>query len=357
MLVIVGYLKVHNLVELVYKKEMTMNLVERVTIIELLPIKDADRIEIARVLGWDAIVRKGVYSVEDECLFVFPDTIVPKSLLDVTYTGDERIRLKVIKMKGQYSAGLILPLSTLTDQSITDPDELAKILNIEKYVKELSACLSGDAKGNFPTVYIAKTDEDNLKSNPRAIEELCSYDGDIVMTLKIDGTSTTVIRDYEDFRVCSRNLELKPNETSVYWMMVEKYKLQEKLMALDHNYAIQFETYGQKINGNALKMDTIDMMVFHVKDLTDKTFLNIDETYAFCLALGIPMVPILRTFSNDEFVELVTSREIFSMVNALKYPKGDPAEGAVFKTSKVMHSYSLQKSWWSVKIINDNYKD
>jgi len=338
-----------------------MNLVQKVTIDELSPIKDADKIERARVLGWDCVVRKGLYNVGDECLFVFPDTMVPKKYLDSTYTGDEVIRLKTVKMKGQLSAGLILPLSLLEGLAF-EFNNLSDALGIKKYEKSIEGSISGNAKGNYPIGYISKTDEDNLKSVPACIDDLECYDGAIFMTLKIDGTSTTVILDRKEeeanwFKVCSRNLELKRDESSVYWMMVMKYDLENKLKSLDDDFAIQFETYGNKINGNKLKRRDIGMMVFHVKNLTSGKWLGFNEMKEFCNKLEIPMVPILNTFTKEEFLDLVKSRKLYEMVNELRYEHGGYAEGAVFKTEIVYRSYSLSKPWWSVKIINENYKD
>ena len=111
-----------------------MQLTKIVKITELNPIEGADRIERASVLGWSVVVRKGIHQVGDTVLFVFPDSKIPKTFLDESYEGDEKVRLKTVKLKGQYSAGLILPLSLLPNEIELDPDkDYADILGIEKH--------------------------------------------------------------------------------------------------------------------------------------------------------------------------------------------------------------------------------
>lgn len=46
------------------------------TIASLSPIQDADRIELAQVLGYSVVVEKGVFQVGDLCVWHNPDTVV-----------------------------------------------------------------------------------------------------------------------------------------------------------------------------------------------------------------------------------------------------------------------------------------
>ena len=339
-----------------------MKLTEVTKILELTPIEGADRIEKCIVKGWSCVVRKGLHKVGDMVCFIYPDTIIPKKYLDESYEGGEKIRLKQVKMKGCFSAGLILPLSELPTPppafgKYEEGNDISEILGVEKYIKQIPVSMAGDALGDFPSIYISKSDEDNLRSNPEAVNELKDYDGEIVMTLKVDGTSFTSIWHDEQFHVCSRNLELKDTEKSIYWQMARQYKIHEKLKLTGGHWAIQAEIYGNGVNGNSLGESDHKIAVFHIKNLNKGCLLSPSEIKEFCDEYLLPSVDIIGNMESSEFIRSFKSGELQQLVNTLKYPNGKPAEGVVFKTDKRFPSIVLGKSYWSGKIINEKYQD
>lgn len=50
------------------------------TITSLEPIPNADRIELARVLGWKCVVKKGGFKVGDKCVYIEIDSIPPSDI-------------------------------------------------------------------------------------------------------------------------------------------------------------------------------------------------------------------------------------------------------------------------------------
>ena len=48
-------------------------------ITDIHPIKDADRIEVAKVLGWNVVVGKGQFSIGDKVVFFEIDSLLPNS--------------------------------------------------------------------------------------------------------------------------------------------------------------------------------------------------------------------------------------------------------------------------------------
>lgn len=89
---------------------------------EINPIPEADAIERATVDGWNVVVKKGEFKPGDLCVYCEIDSFLPvkeefeflrKSSYRKMSDGTEGFRLKTIKLKGQISNGLLLPLSVL----------------------------------------------------------------------------------------------------------------------------------------------------------------------------------------------------------------------------------------------------
>lgn len=194
------------------------------------PIPNADAIEVATVDGWDVVIKKGEFNVDDYCVFFEIDSFLPVS--DPRYAflssssnktdekGVERIRLRTIRLRKQLSQGLVLPLklfknelclaagvdpkgdaeyvNMVYDASIgvfeTDRFGIEQFLNVTKYERpeERNGGAGNNAKaaGNFPW-YIPKTDAERLEN---CYNKFSNYYGDVLFrpTLKMDGSSTTI---------------------------------------------------------------------------------------------------------------------------------------------------------------------
>lgn len=332
------------------KKIMKLTSIE--TISEISPIENADRIEKVTILGWSCIVRKGLYSVGDTVIFVFPDTLVPKRFLDNSYEGKDRVRLRTVKMRGHFSAGLVLPLSVLDGSiNVSLGDDVADHLNITKYEAPVDVTIEGDSVGSFPSFIISKTDEDNARSNPEAIKELEScYMGNLVLTTKWDGRSSTYIWTDGKLRCCSRSLEKKEGEC-IEWRMARKYELQEKFSNMEGNWAIQSEACGIRVQKNLMGLKENEIRVFHVKNLDTGEFFTPYKVEEFCNTYNLPYVGIISEIDKSEFLRSFQDGSLQSLVDSITYPNGYPAEGVVFKTVYPFYSSVLGKPW-SVKLIS-----
>jgi RNA ligase (TIGR02306 family) len=348
-----------------------MKLASFETITEILPIEGADKIEIARVQGWQSVIRKGEYKVGDQVIFVPIDTVLtPRPWNEFLWDKKDPskpIRVKTVKLKGVISSGLIFPKSLVSAQEIydhmddsTEDTSIAGMLGITKYEKPIPAHLAGQVAGDFPTHLLSKTDEDNLKSNIEVLEELREADY-VEATDKEDGTSATYIKELDGtFRVCSRNMELKDTETNVYWQMARKYNLKEDLKA---GYAIQGEIVGPGIQGNPAGYEEVDLIIFNVIDLSTRRPIW-QQRYGNIEIFGRNKrtVQFAGGWNKKEF-QSMTIDDLQEFVNKRTYINGKPCEGMVFRGYKKegvktipMYSQKLQKML-SVKIINQYYKD
>jgi len=343
-----------------------MKLASLEIISEILPIEGADKIELARVQGWQSVIKKDEYKVGDQIIFVPIDTVLTprewnKFLWDKN-DPSKPIRVKTAKLRGAISQGLIFPKTLVSAQEVWDHMDdssedvsLASMLGITKYEKPIPVQLAGQVKGDFPTHLVSKTDEDNLKSNIEALDELGEAEW-VEATLKIDGTSATYIKELDGtFRVCSRNLELKDTTENVYWKMARKYNIQENLKP---GFCIQGEIAGPGIQGNPAGYLEVSLYLFNMFEVPSrKPVLPLNWVDGLGVDSNIPGVPVVKLFKH---FNLSTIDELQNWVNTIKYPNDKPAEGIVFRgynqNNELMYSKKLQKML-SVKIINQNFKD
>ena len=336
-------------------------------VLELNPIEGADRIERATVLGWHVVVKKGVHKIDDLVVMIFPDSYAPKRYVDDSYVGDEKTRIKTVKMRGQYSAGLVLPLYELTQAAIASDNppetweegmEVSVWLDIEKWVAPVSASLGGETLADFPTNIVRKTDELNFRSEPQALEEARTSEKfanvEFVATLKCDGSSGTFIFKNGEFRVCGRNKEFRKDEGNVFWRIAKKYKLEDMLRSAPVELAIQGEACGPGIQKNPLKLDDLTFMVFQIRDVTNHKWFTWDQVKQLCDTHGIPHVPEITRFVFSKSSPSI--EDLQELANNTKYDHGRAnAEGVVIRPTVPIRSQVLQQDWWSLKVMNQPY--
>lgn len=337
------------------------------TITEIVPIEGADRIELAKVQGWQSVIRKGDYKAGDKVIFVPIDTVLTPAVWN-KHLWDKNdptkpIRVRTVRMRGAISQGLIFPTSLVSAQEIwdhmDDPTEdvsIAGMLGITKYEKQIHASLAGVAKGDFPSQFVSKTDEDNLKSNTRAFAELKKCHA-VSITLKLDGTSATFIKELDGtFRVCSRNLELHDDVENAHWQMAREYQLQELMKS---GTVLQGEIVGPRVQKNPMGLNAPELFCFNYKDLKTNKYVHVDEHTLDLIPTGLKWVPHVATLSQAAF-QYETIESLQELANKQQYANGAVAEGIVLRglneAGDLMYSESLRKML-SVKIINQNYVD
>ncbi len=287
-------------------------------ILEKKPIEGADRIEAVRVRDWWVVSKKDEFKTGDLCIYFEIDSFLPtrpeydfllkgSSPKKMIVDGQEKegIRLKTIKLRGQISQGLVMPISSFpVDLKVQDiwevGTDITEKLGVIKYEIPMPAELSGKVKGYFPG-FIPKTDEERIQNMSKV---LSSY----YVTEKLDGTSTTYYKKDGVFGVCSRNLELVEGDTT-QWRLAKQYDLINKL---PDNFAIQCELIGESIQKNPLKIKGQDIYCFNVYKIDWKKYLSYEDFIGFCKSLGVKTVPII----NDNFSLPATVDEI------LKYAEG-----------------------------------
>ena len=334
---------------------MKLASIERIDALER--IHSADKILSASVLGWNVIVKKDEFKVGDYCIYIPIDTLVDPTYCAFKFLANkenplEWVRIKTIKMKGVFSQGLTIAMHHLPKGCYIDGQDVSHMLPIKKYEKENIIIASGITTHfkPFPSEIIPISDEDNLKMRIKTFEEF--YDKECYITLKMDGSSMTVIKRNTEFMVCSRRLVL--DEGSVMYQYVIRENLQDRI---NRNLAIQGEFCGPKVNKNQVGLKDYKFFVFTIKDLDLNRFLNFNELQHTCNELKLEMVPLIvkKIITKD-----TTINDLQELANKVEYThpnnKKVAGEGIVIRPIDPIYSNTLQK-YLSVKLINQNYKD
>jgi RNA ligase (TIGR02306 family) len=259
---------------------------------DITPIPDADLIETAHVNGWTIVIKKDQFKIGDLAVYCEIDSFLPikeeyeflrKSSYKKLVDGTEGFRLRTIKLKKQISQGLLLPYT-----SGEVGDDVTEEMGIIKYDPPLPACLSGVAKGNFPS-FIPKTDEERIQNIPHIIQEI---NHDVFITEKLDGTSFTCYHNNGEFGVCSRNLDLTETEGNTHWQLANSNNLKDTLPALG-NLAIQGEIIGHGIQQNQYKINGHELRIFKIFDIDKQEYVYPVRLLELCSILKLETVPLL----------------------------------------------------------------
>lgn len=354
-------------------------------------ISGSDNILLARVLGWDVVVKKYSnletkalqFQEGDFCVYIPIDTVVDISKPWFKFLGHNR-NIKTRQIRGVFSQGLVLPLSDFPRNGVLDNIvleegfDVSELLCVTKYEKDILpnskpgksvTSFNGVTFPGFPLHVLAKTDEDNLRTKNKALKELIGKE--ISVTQKQDGSSMTCIwkvnpqpdgtKKYE-FELAKRNISIWKvvNGVTVHEIddkMVDYAKREDLISLFSRNIALQGEFCGPKIGGNRLDLNDYHWFVFNVKDLDTGRYFGKDEIDDLCEEKWLESVPEVHRMIVTEDT---TIQYFQNLANEIKYlnSKREHVEGEGIVIRPVIPFYSsvLSKSF-SVKVINQKYKD
>ena len=300
----------------------------------ILPIDGADAIECAVIGGWKVVVKKGEFSVGDLAVYCEIDSWIPTELAPFLSKGKEPRefegikgeRLRTVKLRGQLSQGLLLPLTSAGEFALNEGDDVSESLNIIKWERPMNAQLAGMARGNFPSL-IPKTDQERVQN---LVKEIASAgDMDFEVTEKLEGSSMTCYLIDGVFGVCSRNLDLKETADNTFWQVARAEGIEEKMREQFGlaDYAIQGELIGPGIQGNIYKLSKPEFHVFDVYNIQYGQYLKPALRRAVVKRMGLNHVPVIwSTWKLSEVDSILAQAEGRAWLN------GDQErEGIVFK--------------------------
>jgi RNA ligase (TIGR02306 family) len=324
-----------------------------VKIDELNPIEGADAIECAVVGGWKVVAQKGLYNVGDLAIYFEIDSWIPTELAPFLSKGKEPRefegvkgeRLKTIKLRGQLSQGLLMPLEYTEDggfyfrrtdgdiQNVSEDQDVTELLGILKWEKPVNAQLAGVCRGNFPSL-IPKTDQERAQNLKKEIGQAMAVEQAFEVTEKLEGSSMTCYLIDGEFGVCSRNLDLKETEGNSFWSTARRDGVEEKMREQFglRDFALQGELIGPGIQGNIYGLKDTQFRIFDIYDIRRGEYVDPMTRQAIVGEMELAHVPVL-TYQ----AKLTDTLGITDIDGLLKFAEGKSTladverEGVVFK--------------------------
>lgn len=348
---------------------MKLATIQRITKLE--PIPNAESIEKACVLGWEVVVKKGQFKEGDMCIYVQIDTVMPDKP-EFAFLSERKFRVRTIKLRGQISQGLIIPLP---DKGVFfEGEDVTNFIGVKKYEKpdtDPSVYLSEKTphgfferalykfkflylykwfpfmrkklRSPFPSKIVPITDEERIQNIPHYLEK---YKGlEFIVSYKLDGSSITIIHHKflgrSSYRICSRRFEL--HDSSNDWYKVFKKtsfdKEIQKLVSYfnTNNIVVQGEAIG-KFNGNHHNLSSNEIRLFNIFVEGDKLYQ--DKFIEVCEKLNIPHCPLYKKITlNHTMKEIIEESNLKDILNPKAY-----SEGLVWRRENI-----------SFKVVNPNY--
>ncbi len=347
------------------RKLASIQIIERLD-----PIPGADAIEVAQILGWKVVVRKGEFQVGSTVVYCEVDSLLPevlafeslrKSCYRRAIVENDRelqragFKIRTVKLRGQVSQGICFPLSILPVGTYEVGTDVTEVLGIIKWDPPVPACLSGTVRGGFPS-FLPKTDETRCQILQHI---LTKFRGTVFyMTEKLDGSSHTVYVTADDQGACGRNLTFREDGEAAICQYVRKVDLFSKMRELSARtgkwYALQGELIGPGIAKNKYALREIQFRIFNVLEIPPDGSLaklvDYTEMLNVVAALGLETVPQLDILVLNHTVD-----QLVELSRGLSHLSPTHREGVVFRPLQETFDVDMGADRVSFKAINPDF--
>lgn len=283
-------------------KHTARHLARIVRVEELSPIRKADLLELARVGGWRAVVKKDVFRAGDLAVYFEIDAFLPAGnpawdfLVEkhpVDFQGQRGHALRTVTLRGQLSQGLLLPLSEFPQLGQVDlGEDVTERLGVLKFERELSDDLKAFARGYYPTV-VPRTSQPRIQNLSDELQTWCASALTWEVSEKLEGESTSYIWLGGELHVCSHSIDYLESSDLPIWHLARRLGLEEKLRALGQGLALQGELVGPGVAGNHYNLSEHRFYLYNVYDHEAGRYFTPEERHKLAEALGILHVPVL----------------------------------------------------------------
>lgn len=331
--------------------------VEVCSVDEILPHPNADRLQLAKVKGWQVVIPLNKFKPGDKVVYIPVDSVLPPELEVKLFPADSKIKLhnsrvKAIKIRQFVSQGMVESLDTFGfGNGYLVGRDVTKDLGIVKYEPPVPAFQMSSQQGGPASKkkqnphFQVYTKFPRIQNYPNMFAE----DEDVVITEKIHGTNFRAgwvpfvannwwrkllklvrLAPKWQFVYGSHYVQLSEKflyegfyDKNVYAEQVKKYSLEERI---HKGQVIYGEIYGggiQKGYDYGLK-DTRDLIIFDIQQ--DGKYLDYEDFKQEADAMYIKTCPVLYKgkFKDAPVEQLMQGKSVLA-------PEQKVREGCVIK--------------------------
>ncbi|MEW6620255.1 MAG: RNA ligase (ATP) [bacterium] len=255
---------------------------------------NADTLSIADIEGatWQVVVRTSDFAPEGTAIYIPVDTVVPETP-EFEFLRDKNFRVKAIRLRGEYSYGLLIP----NKDNLPVGEDVTDKIGIKKYEPPVPIDMQGEVVPYAEVDWICKyTDVERYENFPYVFK-----DGEeIIVTEKIHGSNLRVSKNGNNLFVGGHNWMWKEDERNLYWKAIKQNGYDKILLEKLADKTVLFgEAYGKKVQNLQYGLNT-QKIVFYDAFFAER-YLNWDEFIELMKQLGLSehIVPVLYRGGYD----------------------------------------------------------
>ncbi|MDE0119314.1 MAG: RNA ligase (ATP) [Bdellovibrionales bacterium] len=334
---------------------------------------NADKLDVARIGGWQIVVGRGRHRVGEKVAYIPEQALVPEAVQKVLgvegrLAGSRRNRVKAIRLRKILSQGLILPFEdgkltnpeTGEQKSFNEGEDVSGFLGITKYEPPVPVRMEGQVY--VSPVRLPRYDVENWKSDPKAITPGTR----VLITEKLHGTLCVVVFYKEEVVISSKglaakNLGLKHDEENLYHKILGP-RVSEIKKALDAKWPKAFATgvigeiVGRKIQDLNYGHQQPEFYLFEViikfGSENEWKYADFKEVQALAKEAGVRCVPLLGETECPGGKEIERANQLADGKTAIEGVE-QIREGVVLRTPTETRDQNGDRSLR--KIVSGNY--
>lgn len=213
---------------------MSEHRVEVISIQEVLPHPNADKLEIIPIGRYQCLSQKGLWKAGDLAVYIEPDYVVPNTEEYSFLKGHLRIKAK--KLRGTWSQGLLMPAPA----GAKEGDNVMEQLAIQRYEPNVGMTIRGDAEPGPEGLIVPKYDVENWYR----YGDLFVPGEDVIATEKLHGANARYVFSGDRMYAGSRNFFIKYEESNLYWSALRQNPWIEEWCRNNHDLVLYGEAFG-----------------------------------------------------------------------------------------------------------------
>jgi RNA ligase (TIGR02306 family) len=319
--------------------------------IHLQPHEEADNLSVVNLFGgYTCIVRTADWEEGQLAAYILPDSVVPTDRPEFSFLAKDSDnpkphRIRVMRLRGKYSMGLLIP----APEGSQEGDDVAEQLGVTRYEPPILYKLYGGTGGDgerppegFHPVY----DVDSLRRYAYVFKV-----GELVhITEKIHGANARYCFIGGEMHAGSRTTWKRKDSKVLWWKALEAHPEVEKFCIKYPHLTVYGEVYGQVQD---LQYGTgkgeVRIAVFDILNSLTHTWLN--PIPAREIGKGLPWVPVIEDEYPFMLEDILNLAEGPSLIRSADHIR----EGIVVKP--MINRSHLDCGRINLKVVSNAYLD